>query len=360
MSHLDILLPFGFPPSGMAADLTKALNAPSLATLIARAKSQRREAFDAFARALPHETWLARQFGLANRLPVDASPPIALAAMHMFGLTQDTGLWFMLNPVHLHVARDHLVLTGQRQLELSDQESRTLFEAARPLFEEAGKFALYGDARNWFLRADAWNDLQTATPDATRGHNIDIWMPHGPGERDWRKLLNEIQMAWHAHPVNTERQERGLTPVNSIWLWGGAPAGERDPREDFLKGVGAGRYDAAFNLSGSTAAFSLFAARSVENSTASTVIAASSRLGLVLLDDLIEPALGGDWSEWLARFRALDAEWFTPLLGALKGGKIDHISLIMTHGTQLSEFITGRQSLRKFWATPSLAKLLIP
>lgn len=349
MSHLDILLPFGRPPSELAADLLKALKAPSLATLIARTKSRRREAFDAFSRALPHETWLSRQFGLANRSAVDASPPIAPAAMHAFGLAPDTGVWFMLNPVHLHVARDHLVLTDQRQLTLSDQESRALFEAARPLFDEAGKSALYGDACTWFLRADAWDNLQTATPDATCGHNIDIWMPQGPGERDWRKLQNEVQMVWHAHAVNTERQERGLKPVNSLWLWGGAAAGRH---------VDPSRYDAVFNLSGRIGAFGRFVSRPVQDCTASGVIAAPPKHGLVVLDGLIEPALGGDWSEWLARFQALDAGWFSPLSGALKGSKIDHVSLIMTHGTQLSEFTSSKQSLRKFWVKPSFARLI--
>ena len=40
--------------------------------------------------------------------------------------------------------------------------------------------------------------------------------------RPWRRLLNEIQMAWYEHPVNEARAQRGLPPVNALWLYGGA------------------------------------------------------------------------------------------------------------------------------------------
>lgn len=37
----------------------------------------------------------------------------------------------------------------------------------------------------------------------------------------WYKLLNEIQMFMHQHPVNQQRIQRGTLPINSLWFWGG-------------------------------------------------------------------------------------------------------------------------------------------
>jgi hypothetical protein len=37
----------------------------------------------------------------------------------------------------------------------------------------------------------------------------------------WYKLLNEIQMFMHQHPVNQQRIQRGLVAINSLWFWGG-------------------------------------------------------------------------------------------------------------------------------------------
>jgi hypothetical protein len=349
MSHLDILLPFGLPPAEMAADVLRALKAPALASLVTRTKSHRREEFDAYSRALPHESWLARQFGLEETTRKCGSPPVAVAAMRACGLTADTGVWFLLHPVHLHVARDHLVLTNQRQLNLTEQESLALFDTIKPLFDEIDQPLLYGDAHHWFVRADHWGDLHTATPDATSGHNIDIWMPQGPTERDWRKLQNEIQMHWHTHPVNEEREHRGEKPVNSVWLWGGAAATMVKPST---------RYSELFNLPGWANALGRSSAAAIKSGSASDLISAAPKHGLTVLDQLIEPALAGDWAEWISRMHELESSWFAPISEALGNGKIAQVSLILTHGTDLVEFTSSKYSLRKFWAKPSLSRLI--
>src|SRR5690606_30137468 len=113
--------------------------------------------------ALPHESWVAHHFGLTALLGADSSPPLAAAAMRAFGIAPASGTWFLLHPVHLHVARDHLVLTDQRMLELPEDAARALFASARTLCAEFGHALQYGDARNWFLRADQWDKLATTT-----------------------------------------------------------------------------------------------------------------------------------------------------------------------------------------------------
>ncbi|MES2536899.1 MAG: hypothetical protein V4632_13620 [Pseudomonadota bacterium] len=349
MSNLDILIPFSLPPSEMAPDLLRELKIPAFATLLARGKTQRDATFDAFSRALPHEIWLARRFGLEARLAIGGSPPVALAAMQAHGLGAAPGVWFLLQPAHLHIARDHLVLTDQRQLALPEHESRALFDAAKFLFDEFDKPLLYGDANTWFIRADLWHALQTSTMDAACGHNIDIWMPKGEGERDWRKLQNEIQMLWHTHPVNEAREARGLKPVNSAWLWGGTPATMEAARREYTE---------SFNLPGWSNALGQFVTSQFHASAVADVLAAKPQKGLLVLDSLIEPALASDWSTWLDRLHVLENHWFSPLLAALGDSRIDSLSLILSHGTQVVESTAGKHTLRKFWVKPSLAKLL--
>ncbi|HEY0846310.1 MAG TPA: hypothetical protein VGE12_13150 [Noviherbaspirillum sp.] len=349
MNQLDILIPFSLPPAEMATDLFRELNMPAFATLISRTRSAslgRTETFDGFQRALPHETWLARRFGVAAP-GANTSPPIAYALMRSLGIEADTGTWFVVQPVHIHIARDHLVLTDPKQLAASEPESRTLFDIAQPLFEEAGKVLKYGNASHWFVRADDWSGLQTATPDAAFGHNIDIWMPKGAGERDWRKVQNDVQMHWFNHSINAQRESSGRKTVNSLWLWGGSPAAE----------MLSETYDCAFNLDGWLTAFSQCVPRHTTAANAGEFFAAGPSHSLLVLDTLLEAALASDWAIWLERMRTLETEWFMPLLHGLKSGRLDEVTFVLTHDTHISRFTATRSSLRKFWVKPTLTTL---
>ena len=354
MSHIDILLPFSLPPAEMAPDLLRALKTPALATLLARGQMPKLHDFDAFSRALPHEIWLACQFGLDNPQSGKTSPQLATSVMQAFGMAPDAGYWFLLQPVHIHIARDHLVLTDQRRLDLSEQESQQLFETAKPLFEEAGKTLLYGDAHTWFMRADDWADLLTATPDAACGHNIDIWMPKDPNDthdRAWRKLQNEVQMHWHTHAVNGQRELRRAEPINSVWLWSGSSSDQAKLSTS---------YTHTFNLTGNQKAYGQFSSSHKQDCTANDVIDAAPERGLLMLDTLVGSGLAQDWSYWLEQMHALETDWFAPLLAAMRADKIASVSLILSHNTKLSEIRITKNLLRKFWVKPSLTRVKVP
>ncbi|MBC7414251.1 MAG: hypothetical protein H7327_04900 [Herminiimonas sp.] len=362
MNDIDILVPFGLPPAELAPDLLRNMQLPATSTLLARGTpvaSQVAPApglaageHDDFARALPHEAWLARRFGLNAGLQAGGSPPIAADLLRSFGGHTDTGHWFVLQPVHLHIARDHLVLTDPRQLQLSEADARILFTTAQPAFDEAGLELHFGSADYWFVRADRHADLQTATPDATCGRNIDIWMPQGDSARAWRKLQNEVQMGWYGHPVNEAREARRAHPVNSLWLWGGADAAAaRAPSPGPLP-------DTVLGFDGWLAAFDASAAGSQPAPVVEQLLANEGRHAMLMLDALIEPALASDWGRWLERWNELETAWLAPLLAGLVDGRIGRVSLVLGDGNRLREYAVTRMSLRKFWAKPALTRLL--
>ncbi len=347
MTQLALLLPFALPQKELARDLLRELKMPAFATLLARGNLIEQQISDGFSRALPHENWLAQQFGLA--MDSNSSPSVSVNAMSTFGLQADTGVWFILQPVHLHIARDHLVLTDPQQLQLSEQDARGLFDTVQPLFEETGRTLLYGDARTWFLRADDLQALHTSTPDAACGHNIDIWMPKGANERDWRRLQNEVQMHWHGHAINNGREAIGFKPVNSVWLWGGTSTTQISAPH---------KIEATFTLAGTQHLFVSSTAKQITVSSATDLIASKPQQGLLVLDSLIAPAMAGDWSEWLGRLQAMETEWFAPLLEAIKNGQLDQLNITLSHNTALSTIAIQKSSLRKFWHKPSLARLV--
>ncbi|WP_220809975.1 hypothetical protein [Noviherbaspirillum aridicola] len=349
MSHAEILIPFSLPPAELAVDLLQQLHTPALAMLAGRARPEPEvQPADTFMRSLPHERWLAARCGL----PVagDDSPPLAPLLLEAFGQSPAVGRWFVLQPVHIHIARDHLVLTDQRQLALEEADSRVLYDIAAPLFAEAGLQLAWGDALTWFLRADDWDGLRTATPDAAAGHNIDIWMPKGPHERAWRKIQNEVQMHWFGHPLNDAREARGLRPVNSLWLWGGAAAQTRAPARIFSHGI---------NLASWHAAFRPYAGHAGSAGSAAELPRDATRT-LAVLDALAHAWLSSDWGTWLAGMQALEAQWFAPLLEGVKSGQHDSLSLVLSDDTRLLQLSVTRGALRRFWRKPGLTPLLPP
>jgi hypothetical protein len=130
-----------------------------------------------------------------------------------------------LQPVHLHATRDHLILMGQNQIDLTAEESTQLLKAALPFIEEDFQSRiLFEDAHYWFIPAGPFTSLASYSVDQAHGRNIDWWMPRDTNEegiaKRWRKLQNEIQMLWHIGPVNEERAQCGMPSINSLWISG--------------------------------------------------------------------------------------------------------------------------------------------
>lgn len=328
MTNLDIILPFAFPPAEHTKDLLAALQAPGLASLLTKASLKLDHDSAPFNPGLPHECWLAEND--------DNSPPIARLLMQQLNLTPQPGHWLILQPANLHIARDHLVLTDFRDLLLTERESRHLFNSAQSIFADSGMTLEYGSPDMWFLHADAWQTLRTCTPDVVCGHNIDVWMPRGAGEREWRKIQNELQMLWHTDALNEEREAQGKPRINTAWLWGGASA-------DF-----------------STSPNLQLFAQSLHPKHVQVSFAAlndETPHQRVLLNQLLHAALHADWASWLSAFAELDATWFIPVAQSLREGRIKKIALILSHNDRLQHWQITSLAMRKFWLKDSLKRL---
>ncbi|MES2739818.1 MAG: hypothetical protein V4754_02525 [Pseudomonadota bacterium] len=348
MDHLTVVLPFALPPPELASDIVRAMQAPALAALLTRSRHGRRTDFDNASRLLPHEAWLAHALGLAGA-PDGADPGAGLAAAVLRGHGQrpEPGCWFLVHPVHVQIARNHLLLTDPRQLALDDAESRALFEAAKPYFDEIGKPLHYGDPHTWFMRADDWAALRCASPDAATGQNLNAWMPEGTSALASRKLQNEVQMLWHEHPVNLARQERGQAPVNAFWLWAGAPAPAPTSPAAPLFVAHAPPWMAGLTEPG----------RRLDDDACATLLSQPQARALLVDGRLIGPAMGADWSNWLLHMQQLERHCFAPLLAALKEGRLGQLELVLSHRDAYAQFGTSRNAQRAFWRKPTLKKL---
>ena len=168
------------------------------------------------AKGLPHERFL-----LGDQVPL---APVLLLGQSQQDINPSEVI-ACLQPVHLHATRDHLILMGQNQIDLTTDESAQLLKAALPFIEEDfHSTTLFHNKYYWFIPAGPFESLESYSVDQAHGRNIDWWMPRDTTEegvaKRWRKLQNEIQMLWHIGPVNEEREQRGMPSINSIWING--------------------------------------------------------------------------------------------------------------------------------------------
>lgn len=130
-----------------------------------------------------------------------------------------------LTPAHFHFAGDHVRYVDGATDDLTAAQARELVHAVQPLFAESGRQLILLAATQWAVDESAvpeglrWQ-LDCATRDAVAGRPVDAYLPEGRDARAFRALLNEVQMTWHDHPVNAQREAAGLAPVNAFWLDG--------------------------------------------------------------------------------------------------------------------------------------------
>ncbi|HEY1997523.1 regulator [Paraburkholderia sp.] len=357
-NRLHLLLPFALPAAADASTALHNLASPALDRLLARATLVERVVGEDFQRTLPHERWVARQFGTVPSGAAAADEaPLAPYMLRADGGEPGTQTWACVQPVHVRIAHDHLVLIDPASLELTHDEAATLLEVARPLIEELGVQIVAPNPLRWYLSSDAFGTLAGASPLRASGRNIEIWLPHeahsGERSRAWMKLQNEVQMAWFEHPVNEAREARGLPAVNSIWFHAqGAAQPVHSPFSRVLSDAAATRGLALTSGVATAAPPASFAALSASSNGAAGAT-------LVELDPFSGPYIEQDWGRWNEAFAALETDWFAPALTALQSGQLGELGLTLCGDTGSVTLSATRGDLRKFWRRRLLASLFI-
>ncbi|HEY3596739.1 MAG TPA: regulator [Paraburkholderia sp.] len=371
-NRLHLLIPFALPAAADASTALHALEIPALDKLVARATLVERVIGEDFQRTLPHERWVARQFGAlsANGAAARAAgstgatadeAPLAPYMLLADGGAPGSAVWACVEPVHVRIAHDHLVLIDPASLELSNADAAALLSVARPLIEELGVRIEAPHPARWYLSSDVFGTLAGASPLRASGRNIEIWLPHeahsGERSRAWMKLQNEVQMAWFEHPVNEAREARGLPAVNSIWFHAqGAVQPVTSPFARVLSDAAATR-GLALAAGVATGAPPLaFAAAGLNDATGAPGAPIAT---LIELDPFSAPYIEQDWARWNAAFAELERDWLAPALAALQAGELGELGLTLCGDTGSVTLAVTRGDLRKFWRRRMLASLFI-
>lgn len=162
--------------------------------------------------------WVWRRIGL----PEVARIPIATFARHArtpLSASEPAGQWWLAHAIHLAPGVDRVYLAESPVL--SGEEWRELEGGFSAAFSAAGFRLMDGQVGRAFLLSTTELDSDTIDPARVRGRDILSALPTGPGAPALKRLMTEIQMWLHQHPVNIARQDRAAGMVNGLWIWGG-------------------------------------------------------------------------------------------------------------------------------------------
>lgn len=297
---------------------------PALELLLARGRRTQHDPAD-LAR------WLAREFGLGG----ESLPAGALTALSG-GLEPGEDSWLRADPVHLRLQRDDMILIPAAGFDLTQAETEALAESVNRHF--AASFSVHVVSPGaWALRAKTDATIEGRAPLDLAGLDVNANLPTGTGAARWHATLNEVQMLLHEHAVNENRQ----VPLNSLWFWGAGRLPQKaegpwqsvtadDPVALGLAKLAAMRHRALPSGAGPWLERLPDAGRH-----------------LVVLDALAAAAALHNGEAHAARLGTMEADWFAPLLAALRSGQAGMITLHLPE-TGLS-IETVRGDLRRFW-----------
>ncbi len=332
--HCTLYIPHLIPPAAAATTLWHTVDAPSLNRLLARA---------AFTHT--HETernaLLCGAFGVAQQYDWPLAPLIARQKL----LPDNSGYWLCATAVHLEIRRNALILGDPAALRITTAEcaafSTMLAEHLQA--ESITLQAAQSDPGTWLVHCPSPQNLTTTSLSEATGRDVRPHLPKGTDSPRWCRRLTEIEMLLHAHPANNAREGRGLLPVNSVWLWGGGVMPQHRP-------AAPPPYDAVWSDDVSTRALAQHAGCRIEPSLSRMTV--SSLVGgshFFSSDALSTPLRRGDVAAWRSALMALERDWFSPLLAALKARELETLTVLSSNDTATHRFVIRPGDLRKFW-----------
>lgn len=239
-----------------------------------------------------------------------------------------SGFWMHAMPMHFAAGMDRLtavMLEGHGAV--TDCERAALEDSMREHFTAASCELVRSSEGQWLVHAPRALEVTTAEPALAVRGPLEQMLPRGRDAPELRRLMTELQMILHEHPVNVARADRGAPEVNAIWLHGGGlleplPLRALPPAfgdDLYLRGI--------YRLHGASSA-----QLPVDAHGLSSQLGAPHAVAVVPCSDLDQ----------------LETDWIVPLARALRAGTLTQIDVVLDRWRLVIE----RRALLRFWKSP--------
>lgn len=162
-----------------------------------------------------------------------------------------------------------------------------------------------------YLLADKQLVIKTTPISQVLGQNIFSFLPQAEKQEQlyWHRLLNEIQMLLHPPQLGQSTTQ----DYNAMWLWGNGE--DSSQYESTIKQLVGNSLVLEAIAWGIKAKYSTLSSFNMSN----TLIIKDT---IIVLDQLVLPALQDDFTTWQDSWNQLEKDWLQPLVNLAKQKKI--------------------------------------
>ncbi len=269
-----------------------------------------------------HNSFESLAFSMFELKPPSDSRELPVAAVSYFGATDQRpdGWCLRIDPAHLQTRLTKLYLIAGKPLAVSSDEAGALIRVIHELYREQGWRVETTESDQWYLLVPDDPGVTTTPITGAIGRDVDALLPAGANASWWHACMNEIQMAFHADPVNTERDTQGLYTINTVWPWGSG-------RLPNLKKTVWRRVWSDEPLTRGLAKLSKARLSPVPTDAADVVKDLSPESNLLVLGDSWSEIDSSDMDFACSRLQNLEQKWWRPLFSALKAGSFSALTV---------------------------------
>jgi hypothetical protein len=174
----------------------------------------------------------ALRFKLFGFAPEASQPVAALTRIADRGSkTNDKAYWLRLDPVTLWADMARVIMARCGFADLDEQERDEVENTVRSVLFREGITLNSDHPERWTIALERSLQFDFTPLEDAHGMDVAEVLPDHPAALHWGRIMNEIQMALHACPVNVRRRQQGRVEINSVWFWGGGlmPAAVSEP-----------------------------------------------------------------------------------------------------------------------------------
>ncbi|MBK7363849.1 MAG: phosphoglycerate mutase [Nitrosomonas sp.] len=334
--HIHLLIPDLFWPDTSLKETIKNWSLPALETILTKSQLNQQPSEGI-------EAWLCETFGVSKQQDWPIAPITLSLDDPDHGLESNSKYWLRADPVHLRVANNHLLLADSQIFKISLKEANQITDTFNRYFtkDEVSFAAFYPD--RWYMGLPRIPNLQTRPLSHVSGKNINTQLPKATDKGLAHRILNEIQMLLHEHPINLAREIQGELIINSVWLWGGGVM----PKQFCCN------FDQIWSnslLTQALANLSKSPHHQLPLDTNKWLQSINKGKHLVVIDFLQEKAQYKIFNEWHDCIHQLEQKWFFPLLIAIKRNQIKQLTISTFSQDLIKQFQLTPRGLWKFWS----------